>query len=353
MNRKRRRFGGIFWQLVASYSLMTLVVAFIGNYIGRFDGPFGVFRGSPIVRFFNRLGDNSTNSILLVILIASIAVSLTGLLISTNLTRRLARIAEAAEAWSRGEFTAVARVPGNDELGQLARDLNHMAEQIQALFVAQQSLAVLEERNRLARELHDSVKQHVFANALLIRASRKLFASDPQKALVSLAEAEELAGQVQQELAEMIRALRPAALADKGLAAAIQEFTNEWSRRMGIDVEVRVEGERTTPLDIEEALFRVTQEALANIARHSEAKHVEIQLAWIREKLLLTIRDNGKGFDIARVERKGLGLRHMRERVEMLDGTLTISSSADGTSVTINIPISRESLHNDSEAIDG
>jgi two-component system, NarL family, sensor histidine kinase LiaS len=147
----------------------------------------------------------------------------------------------------------------------------------------------------------------------------------------------------------LIRALRPAALADKGLVAVLQEYTTDWSRRMGIGVDVRVQGERTTPLEIEEALFRVIQEALANVARHSDAEKVEVQLAWTGGQIFLAIQDDGKGFGTTHVEGKGLGLANMRERVEGLDGTLMISSSPGGTRVEACIPLAQALSHKTAE----
>jgi signal transduction histidine kinase len=268
--------------------------------------------------------------------------TLSGVLLSRSLTRRLRRITRAADAWSRGELGVAVRDRSHDEIGQLARRLNRMAEQLQTLLATREQLAVIEERNRLARELHDSVKQHVFANALLVRSARKLFARDPAQAERHLAEAEELAGQTQQELTDLIRALRPAALADKGLAAVLREYTGDWSRRTGIAVDLRVQGEHATPLDVEEALLRVAQEALANVARHSGAQAVEVRLAWEgqpeADRVCLTVRDDGRGFDPAQAEGKGLGLASMRERVAALGGTLRIDGGAGGTSVEACVP---------------
>jgi NarL family two-component system sensor histidine kinase LiaS len=198
---------------------------------------------------------------------------------------------------------------------------------------------VVEERNRLARELHDSVKQHMFTSALLVRAARKLFPRDPEGAQQHLIQAEELAEQVQQELNSAIQALRPAALEDRGLAVVLQDYARDWSQRAGIVVDVRVQGVRTTPLQIEEALFRVSQEALANVARHSRASKVQVQLTWNEEEVVLSMCDNGQGFDTARTFGKGLGLTSMRERVEALHGRLAISSSREGTTVEAHVPL--------------
>jgi signal transduction histidine kinase len=333
------RYGSLFWRLALSYLVVSLTVALTAIYASRYEGPFGFLRHSPLVDVFNRLYDNTTNGqILLVVGICTIGV-VTGALLSRNLTRRLRAVAQAAAAWSRGDFTAVARDASGDELGQLARDLNRMAEQIQALLATREELAVVEERNRLARELHDTVKQHVFANALLVRAARKQLDRDPQAARRHLQEAEELCAQTQQELIELIQALRPAAIADKGLAAVLGEYTGDWSTRTGIGVDLRVQGERATPLDVEEALYRVAQEALANVARHSEATQAEVRLVWEADRLRLAVRDNGLGFDVATARGKGLGLASMRERVEALGGRLTVTSAPAETCVEAEAPL--------------
>jgi len=264
------------------------------------------------------------------LLLATVLGTLTGVLISRNLTARLRRITRAADAWSAGDFSVAVADPARDELGQLSRDLDRMAGQIQTLLTSRQELAVVEERNRLARDLHDSVKQQIFAEALLVRAARRLLDRDPVAAAGHLAEAEALAGQAQQELVALISALRPAALADKGLAPVLEEYAADWARRSGIAAEVRVAGARATPLDVEDALFRVAQEALANVARHSGARAVTLRLSWAPSELCLSVHDDGHGFDPARPA-AGRGLVHMRERVESLGGRLTVASRPGGT----------------------
>ena len=291
--------------------------------------------GALLASFWNSWPSAGLYFLLLAVLLGTVA----GILISHNLTRRLNRIARAASAWSRGEFQVVVQDRSRDELGQLAVNLNSMAEQLKSLLSARQALAVVEERNRLARELHDSVKQHMFTGALLVRAARKLFPRDPEGAQQHLIQAEQLAEQVQQELSAAIQALRPAALEDLGLAMVLRDYARDWSRRVGIAVDVGVQGERTTPLQIEEVLFRVSQEALANVARHSRASEVKIQLTWNEEEVGLSIGDNGQGFDTARTTGKGLGLTSMRERVEALHGRLSISSSIEGTTVEAHVPL--------------
>jgi signal transduction histidine kinase len=339
MRERRWRLSRLFWRLTASYFVATLITAFVVDYVGRFEGPFGALRDNDVVVFFARIGSNNGNSALLFILLASVVGVLTGLLISGNLTRRFRQIMSAVQSWSRGEFAAKARIAGSDELGVLAHDLNHMADQIQDLLTTRQALAVVEERNRLARDLHDTVKQQVFANALLVRAARKQLTHDPATALKHLEAAEALSEQTQQELITLIRALRPPALADKGLADMVRDFGDEWSRQMGIAVELRLQGERETPLAIEETLFRVIQEALANVARHSGAHAVNIHLEWEPDRIHLRVQDDGTGFDAARPPGNGVGLANMRERVETAQGRFCVESSPAGTVVEASIPL--------------
>ncbi len=339
LDESRWRFRSLFWRLVLSYLVVSLTIAVIAIYALRFEGPFGFLRHTLLVQFFNRLFDNPTNGQLTLLLVMCLIGVLTGALLSRNLTRRLRAIAQAAESWSKGDFSVTAHDSSGDELGQLARDLNGMAAQVQTVLATREALAVVEERNRLARELHDTVKQHLFANALLVRAARKQLDRDPDATRRHLREAEELAEQTQQELIALIQALRPAALADKGLVAVLGEYAREWSQRSGIDVDLRVEGERATPLDIEEALYRLAQEALANIARHSGAAHAEIQLAWEDAWLRLTVRDDGKGFDVAGADNKGMGLASMRERVQVLGGSLSLASMPGDTCVEACVPL--------------
>jgi NarL family two-component system sensor histidine kinase LiaS len=253
-----------------------------------------------------------------------------GFFIARGLTRRLRALDQAADAWSRGNFEVLAGDTSGDELGQLARQLNHMALQLQNLLQTRQELATLEERNRLARDLHDSVKQQFFATAMQIGAAQAVLPQQPAAAQTHLIEAERLAHQAQQELTTLIRELRPAALEGKGLAAALRDYVADWSRQNQISAEVRVQGERPLPLVVEQTLFRVAQEALANISRHSAATTAEVHLACGTHQVNLTISDNGQGFEPATTNGKGIGLRSMRERVESLGGHLAIESAPQG-----------------------
>jgi NarL family two-component system sensor histidine kinase LiaS len=363
MNSVRKHFGGLYWRLTASYFAVTLLAAVIveiavtlptsvndyqnvqANAVpSSIQGYQGVtVPSSPpangLSQFLSIFWDHFQTSGLYFILLASAVGTVTGLLITRNVTRRLHRITQAAEAWSSGAFAVEVRDRTPDEIGQLGQDLNSMAEQLNTLLATREVLAAIEERNRLARDLHDSIKQNVFATALLVGAARTHLPSDALPAQTYLAEAEALAEQTRQELTTLIRELRPARLADKGLAVVLRDYADDWSRRMGIAVAMHVHGERMIALDAEEALFRVTQEALANIAQHSRAAQVTIHLAWDGAEVRLTIVDNGTGFDVAHANGCGVGLASMRERVVAHNGFLDIASAPGATKIEAIIPL--------------
>jgi signal transduction histidine kinase len=361
MHSVRTRFGGLYWRLTASYFAVTLLAAVIVEIAvtlsssvheyqivqavpsaGQGSQPVAVHSSPPlsgVSQFLNIFWDHLRGEGLYFILIATVVATLTGLLITRNVTRRLHRITQAAESWSKGELTVEVRDATRDEIGQLGQDLNSMAEQLHTLLATREELAAVEERNRLARDLHDSIKQNVFATALLVGAARSHLPLDTLPAETYLAEAEALAEQTRQELTALIHELRPARLADKGLAFVLRNYAEDWSRRMGIAVAMDVQGERITALDIEEALFRVAQEALANIARHSGAVQVTIHLTWDGAQVLLTIADDGTGFDVTHANGRGVGLASMRERVAAYHGTLDITSTPGATTVEATIPL--------------
>jgi len=266
-------------------------------------------------------------TVILVTIIAAIAGSVFGYLAARGITRRLKRLSFAADRWGHGDFTALAQDTSEDELGQVARQLNRMAEQLQNLLEARQKLATLEERNRLARDLHDSVKQQIFAVSMQIGATKVLLKRDIDAAEGRLNEAEKLVHQAQQELTSLIRELRPVALEGKGLVVALRELATEWTQQTNVVANLRVEGTQTLPLSVEEALFRVAQEALANVSRHSKATLVQMVLTITDETVTLSIVDNGHGFDTTHQTYLGVGLLSMQERMKALGGNVQVEST--------------------------
>jgi NarL family two-component system sensor histidine kinase LiaS len=267
-------------------------------------------------------------------------------------TCRLSALTVVADAWGQGDFSAIAQDHSADEIGQLARQMNRMAKRVQDQLRTHEQLATLEARNQLARDLHDSVKQQVFAVTMTLGAAKTLRERDPEAAWSGVSKALDLSVAAQQELAAMVRELRPVALEDGGLAKALREQVERWSSHTGITVECHVQDERSLAPDVEEALFRVAQEALANVARHSDAACVHVTLSYGGDAVTLTIADDGCGFDAASVQGKGLGLRSMQERVEAIGGTWRAERLDRGTRIEARVPIEiaaldvhREKLH--------
>ena len=217
-----------------------------------------------------------------------------------------------------------------------------MAEDLENLLQTRGELATLEARNRFARDLHDSVKQQIFATSLQIAAARAYIEKDAESAEAHLSQADELVRAAQKELNVLIAEMRPAALEGKGLAAALREYVERWSEGAEIPADFHVQGERETPLEIEQALFRVAQEALANVARHSDATHAELDLNYTADTLTLRVADDGKGFDLSQSSSAGFGLQSMRERLARLDGYIDIESTpGKGTRVTSTCPLQK------------
>jgi signal transduction histidine kinase len=253
-----------------------------------------------------------------------------GLLVARGLTRRLYAITRVTASWGSGDFSARIEDRSGDEIGMLAADLNRMADDWQALMQTRQELAMLEERNRLARDLHDSVKQEVFAISMNLGAAQTLWNQDPQAARQQVDAAAALARHSRQELTGLIQTLRPAQLKERDLLQGLREFLAEWERSRGIRVLLNLPDSLHLPAEMEQAIFRVVQEAFANVARHSRASAVSLELRLESGGLRMLISDNGHGFDLQRVQ-PGLGLLSMKERFQTLGGWVQIESNAAGT----------------------
>lgn len=277
-------------------------------------------------------------TLFLMLLISLPVGSVFGWLASRGLRRRLGTLSNAAQAWSRGDFSVQPRDRSGDEIGLLSRNLASMADQLQALINTKDELARVEERNRLARDLHDTVKQQTYAARMQLSAAKNVLESDPPTAARHLESALQLNRETQQELRLIIEELRPAELEGKGLPEAVKEYAARWQQHTGIKVETIMKGDRSLSLDVEQALYRVLQEALSNVSRHAEAESVCITLNMPPDRLVLAVADDGRGFEPAAVASNSLGLMSMRQRVESIGGTLKVESTLSaGTSVTAEV----------------
>ncbi|MDN3354568.1 GAF domain-containing sensor histidine kinase [Actinomadura sp. DC4] len=200
------------------------------------------------------------------------------------------------------------------------------------LYERNRELTVIEERARLARELHDAVAQKLFS--LRLTAAAALSAPDPAPELERV---QTLAKEALAELREVIFELRPAELAGDGLAESLRKHVRVLDRVWGAGrrTAVRFEGEEVPlPPETEAVVFRIAQEALYNALRHGRPREVAVRLT----PGVLEIHDDGVGFDTANDARDGLGLASMRERAASVGGTLTIESSGSGTVVRLEVP---------------
>lgn len=191
-------------------------------------------------------------------------------------------------------------------------------------------LAASEERLRLSRDLHDAVKQQVFATSLEIGAARALLGRDQQGVEAHLREASAAISQVQAELNAVIHELRLVMPAEQGLSVALRDYTATWSRQSGIATALHLREACECSSAVEQALFRVAQEALANVAKHSGATEIRLTLTCERDTVTLRIEDNGCGFVPNAVSGMGYGLRNMCERVQALGGHVSIESQPGG-----------------------
>jgi signal transduction histidine kinase len=220
---------------------------------------------------------------------------------------------------------------------QAAIIIEHVRLQYQA-----EQLAVLEERQRLARELHDSVTQALYSVTLYADAARMAFAAEKWDALQkNLQEVRNMAREAMYDMRLLVFELRPFMLESEGLASALRARLAAVEGRSGLQTEVLVERERRLPIKIEEEMYRIAQEGLNNIIKHAEATKVQIKLKYDENTILLELIDDGKGFDPAIAHRSGgFGLQGIQERVKQLGGTLGIESSPlRGTHLSARIPL--------------
>jgi two-component system, NarL family, sensor histidine kinase LiaS len=275
-------------------------------------------------------------------LIALPVGALFGWLVTRGLRKRLVTLSAASQAWSKGDFSVSPRDRSGDEIGELTRNLTGMAEQLQALIHTNDELARLEERNRLARDLHDTVKQQTYAARMQLSAARNLLGSDPTTAAGHIETALQLNRETQQELKLIIDELRPAALQGKGLAHALKEYADRWQEHTGIKVETIVSGERSLPLEVEQALYRVLQETRSNIARHAEADTVGLSLSMSPDQVVLIVNDNGRGFDVNATSSNSYGLTGMQARLSEVGGTLKVDSTLfAGTTIIAEVKLTK------------
>lgn len=199
-----------------------------------------------------------------------------------------------------------------------------------------QKLAAAEERQRLARELHDSVSQTLFTSTVMSESALRQWDTNPNKAHDLMKQLQQLTSSALSEMRLLLLELRPASLTQVGLQALIQQLTNTVKSRSAIEIMTALDEIPTLHPDVQVGIYRIVQEALNNIIKHSQASKVFIQLEWVEQHIVLTITDDGKGFDMTLTKPTSLGMNIMRERAESIDARLNIESSVgEGTRIQV------------------
>lgn len=212
------------------------------------------------------------------------------------------------------------------------------------MFERDRELTVVEERARIARDLHDAVAQKLFSLRLTVGAVEALLLKgDRERARDEFARLKELVGSALDELRAVVTELRPPAVREDGLVPALRKHVDVIGRAHPVDVSFSADcdGRCALPEAVEDAVFRVAQEALHNALRHAEPRHVVVNLRTPKDRVILTVSDDGKGLarEPAREGGHHLGIASMRERARRVGGRLRVESRVgEGTTVTLEVP---------------
>ncbi|MGH2609510.1 MAG: histidine kinase, partial [Tepidiformaceae bacterium] len=239
-------------------------------------------------------------------------------------------------------YYPIRQEPTNEEMTYLSAIADQAAIAIKnALLIGEaQESAAVDERQRLARELHDSVSQALYGIALGAQTARTLLDRDPGQAREPVDYVLQLAQAGLAEMRALIFELRPESLAQEGIVAALDKQVAATNVRYGLTVEADLGSEPGVPLDVKEAAYRIGQEAMHNVVKHAKATHVWITLRLENGVLSLDVRDDGVGFDPEGEYPGHLGLRSMRERAGRVRGTLDFTSHpGEGAAIMLRIPV--------------
>jgi signal transduction histidine kinase len=232
-----------------------------------------------------------------------------------------------------------------EESQRLLRELQVAHQQLQSYAEQVEELTAEEERNRLARNLHDSVTQTIFTMTLTAEAAKILIERSKEQTIEQLDKLLELARSALGEMRSLIFELRPTVIADQGLMPALLKYLTGLEDHTGLKVDLGVRGDPDLPTRHAQRLFYVIREALNNIVKHANVDKASVELRFGKDTIELCVEDRGRGFDMKAVDLEGenLGLTSMRERIEKWGGDFTIESRiGEGTRVLAAIPIHKE-----------
>jgi two-component system, NarL family, sensor histidine kinase UhpB len=280
-------------------------------------------------------------------LVFGIAIAITVLVNVMLLQRRFRPLERLVDEMERADLSRpganlrrAGPTGGPEEVQRLQRAFRRMLERLEAERRRASSAALTaqeRERERIARDLHDEVNQSLTGLLLRLEATRR---NAPPQLAHELAETQALANRAMEELLTLARQLRPTALDDLGLKAALAGHVDEIGRQTEIQTALEAEGNfMRLPSDVQLVAYRVAQEALSNAVRHSDAQSIVVRLAREDGTLELTVADDGHGFTFDQAT-GGLGMGGMRERALLIGGDLNVESRPDvGTRVRLRVPI--------------
>ncbi|MEL6308482.1 MAG: histidine kinase, partial [Chloroflexota bacterium] len=223
-----------------------------------------------------------------------------GYMVSHSVVHRLKKIVTTTAEWGQGNFSGQIHDASaqKDELTALAQHLNHLRVDIQEMLLLREALAVAETREDFARDLHDSVKQSVFTLRMTLATVEALLEQDLEQATAHLNRTISLAQSIQEDLSLMIDTFRNHSQAVAPLPERLQSLVADWSFHTGISATTDIDSQGRADLHITHAVNRITHEALSNAYRHSDATQAHVSLSLKGEKIMLSVTDNGQGFDI-------------------------------------------------------
>ena len=287
-----------------------------------------------------RLALWTTGSIALLAVLLAILI---GTLLIHTIVRPLSELGETAGRIADGELDLTAKVKRDDEIGRLAQSFNRMTGSLN-------ELAASKERQRLARDLHDAVSQTLFSVSIIAEVLPRIYEKDHEQGEARLEELRQLTRGALAEMRMLLLELRPSALAETSLPDLLRQLAEAVIGRARIQIDVRLDASVEAPPEVSVALYRIAQEALNNVAKHSQATRAEVELRdwpgvdaesldWPRTTapdrgLELLVRDNGCGFDVEAAGVGRLGLVIMAERAASISASLEIDSRPEiGTMV--------------------
>ncbi len=295
----------------------------------------------------------SVKRLLLVIVVVLVGGALAAYGLIRALTRPLKRLLEVTRAFAAGDFATRARLSSRDEIGELGKAFDQMAdslerlvgelqrkEEARLLLLRKVISAQEEERKRVARELHDEIGQCFTSIAVGLRALEHL--DDPRELRRRTAQLRALATRAIEDVQYLSRMLRPSVLDDLGLVPAIERCVQDVAAKFGLRAELSVQGlEGRLPLEVETALYRIIQEGLTNVGRHARAKRVRVAVERQDGLIVASVEDDGRGFQVNRVWGKdALGLFGMQERATLVGGEFqVVSAPGQGTRIVVRVPV--------------